>query len=135
MQDNLKPIMDELALVLVKLVETAAYAAVAEARAEITAQKAEAPAAVPVETPVVEAAVEVGKKKLTRRVFPKPCPVCKVENVRRAYSYLCKEHTSDENIVQYRGWMKAEATVASETEAAVEAQKQEGTEVGADAAA
>ena len=34
---------------------------------------------------------------------PKPCPICKVENTARRYSYLCEAHRTPENLNRYKG--------------------------------
>jgi hypothetical protein len=96
MRDELKPLMDELALVLLKIVETAAFAAVSEVK--------------------VEGNVADGKRQrkyAPRKVTPRPCPVCQQENTRRLFSYLCKEHSTKENLAQYKGWMKAKVADAA----------------------
>jgi hypothetical protein len=97
MSDKMKPLMDELALVFLKIVETAVFDAITSGEVKQT----EATKGEPKNAEVVET---TEKQKNSRRVFPKPCPECGVENVRRRYSYLCEAHTTEEFLAKHRGW-------------------------------
>jgi hypothetical protein len=121
---NLKPLMDELALLFVKIVETAVFEAVNEGRqtTPTTADEPKNNLLLEKSEPQGEVLEEGRKrKKHTRRVFPKPCPECGVENVRRRYSYLCEAHTTEEHLAKHRGWTKTAGQTDSETEAEVAA--------------
>lgn len=120
---NLKPLMDELALLFVKIVETAVFEAINEGRqtTPVTANEPKNNLLLEQSEPKEELEDGRKRKKHTRRVFAKACPECGVENVRRRYSYLCETHTTEEFLTKHRGWTKGAAQAGGEIEAEVAA--------------